>query len=85
MIRWVDRSFDIQEDLIGMVHDITSVTLATVIKDALICCVIPLDHCRGQAYNRAANMIGHLSGVAKQLQSEQPSSIKVHCLAHSLQ
>ena len=29
-------------------------------------------------------MMGHLSGVAKQLQSEQPSAIKVHCLAHSL-
>ena len=86
VIRWVDRSYDIHEDLIGMVHvpDITSSTLATVIKDVLICCAIPLDHCRGQAYDGAANMMGHLSGVAKQLQSEQPSAIKVHCLAHSL-
>lgn len=83
MIRWVDRSFDIQ-DVIGMVHDITSATLATVIKDVLIRCVILLDLCRGQAYDGAASMIGHLSGVAKQLQSEQPFAIKVHCLAHSL-
>ena len=29
-------------------------------------------------------MMGHLSGVAIQLQSEQPSAIKVHCLVHSL-
>ena len=29
-------------------------------------------------------MMGHLSGVAQQIQSEQPAAIKVHCLAYSL-
>lgn len=29
-------------------------------------------------------MVGHLLGVAKQLQDEQPAAIKVRCFAHSL-
>ena len=86
IIRWVDMNYDIHEDLIGMVHvpATTSTTLTADIKDVLIRCILPLDLCRGQAYDGAANMMGHLSGVAKQLQDEQPAAIKVHCLAHSL-
>ena len=80
----VDINYDIHEDLIGMVHVLatTSATLTAVIKDVLIHCILPLDLCRDQAYDGAANMMGHLSGVAKQ--DEQPAAIKVHCLAHSL-
>ena len=86
IIRWVDMSYDIHEDLIGMVHvpETTSSMLTAVIKDVLIHCVLPLEVCRGQVYDGAANMMGHLSGVAKKLQDEHPAAIKVHCLAHSL-
>ena len=86
VIRWVDMNYEIHEDLIGMVHvpATNSATLTAAIKDVLIRCILPLELCRGQAYDGAANMMGHLSGVAKQLQDEQPAAIKVHCLAHSL-
>ena len=86
VIRWVDMNYAVHEDFIGMVHvpDTTSATLTSVIKDVLIRCVLPLDHCRGQAYDGASNIMGHLTGVAKQLQSEHPAAIKVHCLAHCL-
>ena len=86
VIRWVDVDYEIHEDFIGMVYvpDITSPTLTKAIKDVLICCILPLDHCRGQAYDGASNMMGRLTGVAKQIQDEQPSAIKVHCLAHCL-
>ena len=71
-IRWVDRCYEVHEDLIGMVHveSTTSNSLTAAIKDVLICCVLPLHQCRGQAYDGAANMMGHLTGVAKQLLSE---------------
>ena len=84
-IRWVDRCYEVHEDLIGMVHveSTTSNSLTAAIKDVLICCVLPLHQCRGQAYDGAANMMGHLTGVAKQLLSEEPAAIPVHCLAHS--
>lgn len=82
----MDSSYDTHKYLGGMVHGpkTTSAMLIAVIKDVLIQCVLPLEHCRGQAYDGAASMIGHISGVAKQLQDECPAAIKVHCLAHSL-
>ena len=41
------------------------------------------DNCRGQAYDGAANMMGHISGVAKRLQERAPAAIAVHHFAHS--
>ena len=85
-VRWVDRDYVINEDFIGLVHvpDITAATLTTAIKDVLIRCSLPLSQCRGQAYDGAANMMGHLRGVAKQIQSVEELAIPIHCLAHCL-
>lgn len=58
--------------------------MTAVIKDILIHCVLPLDNCRGQAYDGASNMMGHLTGVAKQIQSEYLAALRVHCFAHCL-
>lgn len=46
--------------------------------------MLPLENCRGQEYDGASNMMGHLTGVAKQIQTDHPAAIKVHCLAHCL-
>ena len=81
---WVDTDYVIHEDFIGMVHvpDTKLSTLTAVIEDILIRCVLPLDNCRGQAYDGVSNMMGHLTGVAKQIQSEYPAALRVHCFAH---
>ena len=85
-IRWVSPDYVIHEDLIGLVHvpSTESTTLSVAIKDILVRCILPLDQCRGQAYDGAANMMGQLQGVATLLEKEQPSAIRVHCLAHCL-
>ena len=61
-IRWVNSKYEVQEDLIGMVHvpSTTASTLTAAIRDVLIRCILPLNNCRGQAYDGAANMMGHL-------------------------
>ena len=86
VIRWVDADYVIHEDFIGMVHvpDTTASTLTAIIKYVLIRCVLPLDNCRGQAYDGASNMMGHLTGVATQIQNEYPAALRVHCFAHCL-
>ena len=43
---------------------------------------LPLGQCRGQAYDGASNMMGHINGVAAHIQRDEPSAIYVHCLAH---
>ena len=85
-IRWVTKDYDIHEDFIGLVYvpRITSEVITSAIKDILIRCNLPLTLCRGQGYDGAANMMGHLNGVAKQIQEVEYTAIVVHCFAHCL-
>lgn len=83
-LRWVTHNFEINEDMIGLVDvpSTDSTTLLSVLKDVLIRCNLSLKLCRGQTYDGASNMSGHLNGVAARFQAEQPAAISVHCLAH---
>ena len=85
-ICWVDKSYIIHEDFIGMVHVLrtTADSLTAAIKDVLIRCILSLSNCRGQAYDGASNMMGHLHGVATQTRNSKSTAIKVHCFAHCL-
>ena len=78
------KEYIMNEDFIGLVHvpKTTSDTLTMAIKDVLESCALPLSQCRGQEYNGASNMMGHLCGVATQIQAEETATISVHCLAH---
>ena len=76
-IHWVGDAYEINEDF-------AADTLTTAIKDVLIRCSLPLAQCRGQGYDGASNMMGHLHGVATQIRAEETTAISVHCFAHSL-
>ena len=67
-----------------LVPDTKSETLYKVIIDILIRCNLPIEMCRGQAYDGAANMQGRRTGVGARILSENNAVIPVHCLAHSL-
>ncbi|KAK3095241.1 hypothetical protein FSP39_012040 [Pinctada imbricata] len=85
-VRWVDSDLQIHEDMLGLlkIESQTSNYITAAIKDILLRCGLPLELCRGQAYDGAPNMSGHLSGVAKQIQDQSPSALGVHCLAHCI-
>ena len=53
VIRWVDEAYDVYEDLIGLSQapKTDSNTLTNGLKDILVCCILPLSQCRGQAYD----------------------------------
>ena len=59
-LRWVTSSYEIHEDLIGLVYvEMTDAsTLKTVIRDSLIRCGVSLSSCRGQAYEGAVTWLG---------------------------
>ena len=59
-------------------------TIKSVLQDCLMKCSIQISNCRGQAYDGAANMVGHLNGVAAKIQQDEPRAHFVHCVAHSL-
>lgn len=86
VIRWVDEVYEINEEPIGLVQvpKTDAETLTNALKDVLIRCILPLSQCRGQAYDGASAMSGHLSGVATRIKNEHPAALHVHCLAHCL-
>ena len=83
-IRWVDDNFTIHEAPLQLINVPTtdSNTLSSLIKDCLVRFSLIINQCRGQAYDGASNMSGHIRGVAAQLQKEEPSALYVHCLTH---
>ena len=85
-IRWVNSSYGINEDTLGLVQlpNTKALTLFTVIKDVLIRCSLPISQCRGQAFDGASNMSGIRNGVQALVKREETKALYVHCLAHSL-
>ena len=83
-IRWVDKELNIHEDPVELVHvsKTDANTLAAVLKDSLVRFSLPISQCRGQAYDGASNMSGHLNGVAAQIEKLVPAALFVHCFAH---
>ena len=83
-IRWVDNLFQINQMPLELINvpKTDADTITHLIKDYLIRMSLPIGKCRGQAYDGAASMSGHINGVAAQIQRVEPSAIFVHCLAH---
>ena len=85
-IRWVDDHYAIHEDFLGLMQlpNITAHVILTALKDVLVRCNLSLARCRGQGYDGASNMSGHVNGVATKLLEEQPAAVHIHCLTHCL-
>ena len=43
-----------------------------------------MQNCRGQAYDGAANVSGHVSGLQTLVRSHYPKALYSHCLGHNL-
>ena len=55
------------------------------ILSSFICSVgLDISHCRGQSYDGAANMSGHLNGVQKRFRDKHPSMLFVYCSGHQI-
>lgn len=85
-IRWVSDSYEVHEDPVGLFRlpNAMAETIYSVIKDLLIRCELPLQFCRGQTYDSAANMLGKRSRVAARMLDEHAAAIPVHCFGHCL-
>ena len=85
-IRYVSNDYIIREDSVGLfcLPDTTAKTLHVVVKDMLIRCNLPMQLCRGQAYDGASAMQGKRKGLATLIENEVPAAFPVHCLAHQM-
>ena len=66
-------NYEVYEDPIGLVQVPTkdAETLYTTLRDVCIRRMLPLEKCRGQAYDGASNMSGHIRGVAARVKQDQ--------------
>ena len=87
VLRYFDKRGFIMERLVGLAH-VTSTTaesLKGTIYSMLAQLSLSPSRIRGQAYDGASNMRGHIHGLRKLIQEGCASVHYVHCFAHELQ
>eukprot|EP00794_Sanderia_malayensis_P004246 gene4246-4810_t len=87
ILQWVSvPELSTHEDFVGMHHikETDAETVTYCFKDILLRCNLFLDDCRWQAYDGAATLSGHLSGVAARIKDENPAAHRIHCANHRL-
>jgi len=86
LIRTVGEDLEAEEMFLGFtnVESTTGEDLTKVIKDTLLRLGLDIAHCRGQAYDGAANMAGRFRGVQARIAEEVPEALYLHCANHSL-
>jgi len=86
-VRYIDReSIVLREDFLQFVPtiDVSGKGLARLILDSLQSLGIDTSYLRGQGYDGAAAMSGHINGVQSHIKKHHPLAHYVHCSAHSL-
>ncbi|XP_057298780.1 52 kDa repressor of the inhibitor of the protein kinase-like [Hydractinia symbiolongicarpus] len=87
VIRYVDSSRNIKEDFLKFLHckeGLTGADLAQLMLSALQNLNLDFSNCRGQGYDGAGNVAGHLNGLSARLLSVNKKAIYVHCHSHRL-
>ena len=59
-------------------------TLFAVVNDILLRFNLDIKKCRGQCYDGAANVAGHLNGLQAKIRDVEPRALFVHCFGHTL-
>ena len=87
VIRFLDLTKTVREEFVGF-YLCEDGTTEAAIKDLLIGAVadlgLSMDDCRGQCYDGAGNMSGHLNGASSLIRAEHDKAIYVHCMNHRL-
>lgn len=84
--RIVDNNFNISEHFLGFFETpfTDAQTLFNLVINVLSQFDIDISKCRGQCYDGAANVSGHITGLQRRIIDVEPRAIFVHCTAHTL-
>ncbi|VDI15927.1 Hypothetical predicted protein [Mytilus galloprovincialis] len=86
-IRYVDNdTYEVREDFLGFVEpkEVDAEHIANAIVSNLDKWGLPLQKLRGQGYDGASVMSGHVSGVQQRIREQCPDAPFVHCKSHNL-
>ena len=89
VLRTISEDLTVSELFVGL-YD-TTTTEAEHLLDLLVSTLqrisngrISLEMCRGQTYDGASNMRGHLSGLQTRVRAIQPKALFSYCSGHML-
>ena len=87
MLRFVDQEMNIREEFVGFLdckYGLKGEQLAKIILDALRDFDISIADCRGQGYDGAGAVAGHINGLSAQLLRLNDKALYTHCYSHRL-
>ena len=84
--RYVTDELVIKEDFVGFYEtgDTKADTLFNIAKDVVLRFGLDITDVRGQCYDGASNVSGHISGLQTRILEVSPTALFVHCVAHRL-
>ena len=87
VLRFFDSNLNIREDLIKFIHckwGLAGADLAAVILKALADLSLNIEDCRGQGYDGAGAVVGHINGLSAHILRLNRKAIYTHCYSHRL-
>lgn len=88
VLRFLDEEFNIREEFFRFVHcdeGLTGQALASVLLKCLSEeLTLDIQHCRGQGYDGAGAVSGHINGLSARISQRNKKAIYTHCYSHRL-
>ena len=87
VLRFVDKDCNIREDFLGFLYckwGLTGQSLAKLILDAIDNFGLNIADCRGQGYDGAGSVSGHINGLSAHILRKNQKDIYTHCHSHRL-
>ena len=87
VLRFVDSGLNVREDFIKFIHcdtGLTGLDLAAVILKEMGELSLDIQNCRGQVYDGAGAVAGHINGLAAQILRVNGKALYTHCFSHKL-
>lgn len=85
-LRYVTDELVVKEQFVGFYQtgDTKADTLFNIVKDMMIRFQLNMNDIRGQCYDGASNVSGHISGLQTKILEHCSTALFVHCVAHHL-
>ncbi|CAB4029058.1 52 kDa repressor of the inhibitor of the kinase-like, partial [Paramuricea clavata] len=87
VLRFVDIDINIREEFIAFLQcrwGLTGEQLAKLILEALNNLTLSIDDCRGQGYDGAGAVAGHINGLSANILRINEKALYTHCYSHRL-
>ena len=85
VLRFVDDNQNIREDFVRFLQckwGLSGESLAKLVLDELINFNLSIDDCRGQGYDGAGSVAGHISGLSARILNINKKALFTHCYNH---